>query len=116
MVAVKQTTTGEIDRTFPEVNPGTIVRVHQEITELNPKGEEKKRIQIFEGTVLERKHGKSVSATITVFKTSEGVGVEKIFPLFAPTVKQIEVVQKNKTRRAKLNYLRKPHKRMQEIK
>jgi len=116
MVAIKTTSTEELDRTFPEVKPGTIVRVHQEITELNPKGEEKKRIQIFEGTVLERKHGQGIGATITVYKISEGVGVEKIFPLFAPTVKQIEVVQQNKASRAKLDYLRRPHKRMQEVK
>ena len=54
----------ELDRTFPDVKPGTVVRVHQEITELNPKGEEKKRIQVFEGTVLARKHGNEINSTV----------------------------------------------------
>ncbi len=106
----------KIDRTFPKVQPGTVVRVHQEITELNPKGEEKKRIQIFEGTVLGRKHGKGINATITVYKVSGGVGVEKIFPLHSPTVKKINVIKTQKVRQSKLGFLKSKHKRMKEIK
>lgn len=106
----------KIDRTFPNVTPGTTVKVHQEIVELNAKGEEKKRIQIYEGIVLARKHGEGINATITVRKMSDGIGVEKIFPLNSPNVKKIETVKKIKVRRAKLNHLRGRHKKAHEIK
>jgi len=106
----------KIDRTFPDVQPGTTVKVHQEIVELNAKGEEKKRIQIFKGIVLARKHGKGINSTITVRKISDGVGVEKIFPLNSPNVKNIEPVKSIKVRRAKLGYLRGKHKRTHELK
>jgi len=105
----------ELDRTFPDVKPGCVIRVHQEITETNPKGEEKKRIQVFEGIVLARRHGKGINATITVRKESGGIGVEKIFPLHLPTIKKIEIVKKWRTRQAKLGYLRDKHKRLREV-
>jgi large subunit ribosomal protein L19 len=105
----------ELDRSFPDVVAGAFVKVHQEITDITPKGEEKKRIQVFEGIVLGRKHGKGINATITVRKESGGVGVEKIFPLSLPTVKKIEVVKAYKTRRAKIGYIRDKHKKLQEI-
>ncbi|MFH0780064.1 MAG: 50S ribosomal protein L19 [Parcubacteria group bacterium] len=104
----------KIDRNFPLVKAGTVVAVHQEISEINAKGEEKKRIQTFEGVVIERNHGKQAGATITVRKVSDGVGVEKIYPLNLPTVKDIEVVKQQKVRRAKLHYLREAHKKMKE--
>lgn len=106
----------KIDRAFPTVKPGVVVRVHQEITDVTPKGEEKKRIQIFEGTVLQRRHGDGENATITVRKMSDGIGVEKIFPLQLPTIKKIEVIKKLKTKLAKLSYLRGQHKRLKEMK
>lgn len=106
----------ELDRTFPEVQPGVVVKVHQEITDVNPKGEEKKRIQVFEGTVLARKHGRGINSTITVRKESKGYAVEKIFPLNLPTVKKIEVMKKFRVRRAKLGYLRGKHKKLREVK
>jgi len=105
-----------IDRTFPDVQPGRVVKVHQEISETGPKGEEKRRIQVFEGMVLFRKHGREITSTITVRKISGGIGVEKIFPLNSPNVKQIEVVKKLRVHRAKLGYTRTKHKRLKEIK
>lgn len=104
------------DEPFADVKPGAQVRVHQEITDITPKGEEKKRIQIFEGMVLQRKHGKDVNATITVRKESGGIGVEKIFPLHLPTIKKIEVVKTFRTRRAKIGFIRTKHRKLREIK
>lgn len=101
---------------YPDVQPGTLVRVHQKIKEVTPKGEEKERVQVFEGTVLARRRGSEPGASITVRKISEGIGVEKIFPLHLPTIAKIEVKKKFAVRRAKLNYLRTSKKRLREIK
>ncbi|PIR94309.1 50S ribosomal protein L19 [Candidatus Falkowbacteria bacterium CG10_big_fil_rev_8_21_14_0_10_39_11] len=101
---------------YPDVTPGSVVKVHETITETNPKGEEKQRIQIFEGIVLQRKHGKGINATITVRKVSGGIGVEKIYPLSSPIVEKIEVVKRYQVRRAKLSYLRNHFKKLKEIK
>jgi len=89
-----------------ELKPGLTVRVYQKIKELNSKGEEKERIQYFEGLIIARKHNKEAGGTITVRKVSEGIGVEKIFPLNLPTITKIEVKKQAKVRRAKLYYLR----------
>lgn len=89
---------------YPKVVPGSVVRVHQKIKESTIKGE-KERIQVFEGMVLGRR-GSGISETITVRKISDGVGVEKIFPLSMPTIEKIEVVKQAKIKRAKLFYLR----------
>lgn len=102
---------------YPEVVPGTEVRVHQKIKEVNPKGEEKERIQIFQGMVLARRHGSEAGATITVRKVSDGIGVEKILPLNMPSIVKIEVKRKFRVKRAKLSFLRLPKfkKRLKEI-
>jgi len=92
--------------TKSELKPGMTVRVHQKIKELNSKGEEKERIQYFEGLIIARKHNKEAGATITVRKISEGVGVEKIFPLNLPTITKIEIKKEIAVKRAKLYYLR----------
>jgi large subunit ribosomal protein L19 len=84
-----------------DFNSGDTVRVWSKIED---KG--KYRLQAFEGLVLARKHGTSPSATFTVRKVSNGVGVERIFPLYSPMVDKIEVTKKTKTRRSKLYYVR----------
>ena len=96
--------------------PGQVVRVHLRVKETNTKGEEKERLQAFEGIVIARRHGKEAGATFTVRKISHGVGVERIFPLHAPTIAKIETVKQFAVRRAKLHYLRgKYQKKMHEV-
>ena len=84
----------------PVVEVGDTVRVHIKVKEGN-----RERIQVFEGTVIAKKHG-GIEETITVRRISYGVGVEKVFPIHAPTIEKIETVRKGKVRRAKLYYLR----------
>ncbi len=83
------------------IRPGDTVRVHQKIIE---KG--KTRIQNFEGLVLAVKHGTEAGATFTVRATMSGVGVERIFPLYAPFIEKIEITRRSKVRRAKLYFIR----------
>lgn len=99
---------------YPEVKPGMTVRVHQIIKEKNAKGEEKERVQLYEGMVIARRHGLEPGATITVRKVSEGVGVEKIFPVYSPNIAKIEIKKIARVRRAKLNYLKTYQKRLKE--
>ncbi len=99
------------ERKIPEIKSGMTVRVYQKIQEKNPKGELKERIQYFEGLVIAVKHGKEAGASITVRKTSDGVGVEKIFPIHLPTITKIEIKKQSRVRRAKLNFLKDPKKR-----
>jgi len=91
-----------LKKDLPEIHPGDTVRVFEKIKE-----GEKERIQVFEGLVLARKHKKEIGATFTVRKVVDGVGVERIFPIFSPSIEKIEIVKRAKTRRAKLYYLRK---------
>jgi large subunit ribosomal protein L19 len=86
---------------LPDIQPGDTVRVQVRIKE----SETKERLQAFEGVVIARK-GSGVRETITVRKTSFGVGVERIFPLHAPVIGKIELVRRGRVRRAKLYYLR----------
>ncbi|MAG28758.1 hypothetical protein CL632_01260 [bacterium] len=99
-----------------EIKPGMLIRVHQKIVDTNPKGEEKERTQIFQGMVLAHKHGLEAGATIMVRKVSEGVGVEKIFPLSMPSLTKFELVRKYKVTQGKPYYLRTTKKRLKEIK
>ena len=86
---------------IPDFIPGDTVRVHVRIKE----GDNKERLQAFEGVVIARKNG-GVAESITVRKTSFGIGVERIFPLNATIVDHIDVVKRGRVRRAKLYYLR----------
>lgn len=98
------------------VAPGMTVRVHQRITDVTPEGKERERIQIFDGIVLARHGGSNDGATITVRKISEGIGVEKIFPLYLPTIEKIEIVKRARVRRARLYFLRTNPKKLRELK
>ena len=97
---IKNIEAEQLKKDVPQFNVGDTVRVHALIKEGN-----RERIQIFEGTVLKRQGG-STRETFTVRKSSNGVGVEKTWPLYSPNVEKVEVVRKGKVRRAKLNYLR----------
>jgi len=88
--------------------PGMVVRVHQKIKELNTKGEEKERVQIFEGVIIAAKHGQEAGGTITVRKIASGVGVERIYPVHSPVIDKIEIVKQYDVSRAKLHFLRDP--------
>jgi large subunit ribosomal protein L19 len=108
MAEIKQDTAKKI-----ELKPGMTVRVHTRIVETNTKGEDKERIQIFEGIILSMR-GKGVSKSFTVRKVSNGVGVERIFPEGSPAIAKIEPVKQAKVRRAKLWYVRGSKKRLKE--
>ncbi len=91
----------QLKSNIPAFEPGDTVRVHVRIKE----GENKERLQAFEGVVIAKKHG-GVRATFTVRKTSFGVGVERIFPMHATIIDHIDVLKRGRVRRAKLYYLR----------
>ena len=97
---IKSIEAEQLKAEVPEFAVGDTVKVHAKIKEGN-----RERIQVFEGTVLKRQ-GTGARATFTVRKASNGVGVEKTWPLYSPNVEKIEVVRKGKVRRAKLNYMR----------
>lgn len=99
-----------------EVKPGMIVRVHQKVKETNTKGEEKERIQIFEGLVLAVKGRDALSRTITVRKVTLSVGVERIFPVRSTAIAKIEEVKQMAVRRSKLYFARTSKKKLVEKK
>ena len=97
---IKSIEAEQLKAEVPEFRVGDTVKVYGKIKEGN-----RERIQVFEGTVL-KKQGTGVRATFTVRKISNGVGVEKTWPLHSPIVEKVEVVRRGKARRAKLFYLR----------
>ena len=97
---IKNIEAAQLKESVPSFNVGDTVRVSAKIKEGN-----RERIQVFEGTVIKRQNG-GARETFTVRKNSNGIGVEKTWPLHSPNVEKIEVVRKGKVRRAKLNYLR----------
>ena len=86
---------------FPHFQPGDTINVHTRIKEGN-----KERIQQFQGTVIQRRNVSTNGETFTVRKISEGIGVERIFPLLSPTIEKIVVQHRGAVRRARLYYLR----------
>lgn len=97
---IKEIEAAQLKENVPEFNVGDTVKVYGKIREGNHE-----RIQVFEGTVL-KKQGGGNRATFTIRKTSNGIGVEKTWPLHSPNVEKVEVVRRGKVRRAKLFYLR----------
>lgn len=97
---IKNIEAAQLKEAAPEFHVGDTVKVYGKIKEGN-----RERIQVFEGTVLKRQGG-GARETFTVRKNSNGIGVEKTWPLHSPNVEKVEVVRRGKVRRAKLNYLR----------
>ncbi len=97
---IKSIEAGQMKSDIPDFGPGDTVRVQVKVIE-----GDKERLQAFQGIVLQRR-GAGISATFTVRKISAGIGVERIFPLHAPTVASVKVIKKGAVRRAKLFYLR----------
>lgn len=92
-----------------DLRSGDTVRVWQKITDRvleKDKIKEKSRLQAFEGIVLTRKHGTEAGGTFTVRRVIDGIGVERIFPLYTPTIDRIEILKRSKVRRAKLYHIR----------
>ena len=109
-MAVKELTLAGEPTKLPDFTTGDTIRVWQKITEQiieKDKVKEKTRTQAFEGMVLGRKHGTEAGATFTVRKVVDGIGVERIFPIYSPLIEKIEVLKTAKVRRSKLYHVRK---------
>ena len=100
MDLIKELNKETLAKEKPAVQIGDTVRVHVKVKEGS-----RERIQVFEGTVIAKKHG-GIEETITVRRISYGIGVEKVFPVYSPSIDHVEVVRSGKVRRAKLYYLR----------
>ena len=100
MDALKLIAASSMKEKPPEINVGDTVRVNVRIKE-----GERSRVQVFEGTVIAKKHG-GIQETFTVRRLSHGVGVERVFPIHSPIVEEVSVVRKGRVRRGKLYYLR----------
>ena len=107
---IEEITSTQLRTDVPDFRPGDTVRVHAKVVEGT-----RERIQIFEGVVIKRR-GYGISETFTVRKVSNGVGVERTFPLHTPRVAKIEVTRHGRVRRAKLYYLRNLHGKAARIK
>jgi large subunit ribosomal protein L19 len=113
MNAIQTTEAADLKKKLPRLTPGDTVRVHVKVKETSvkeeikgkPKETVRERVQVFEGVVIALR-GSGTRATVTVRKVSSGQGVERIFPLHAPTIDKIQVVKHAHVRRAKLYFLR----------
>lgn len=100
MDALKLISQSSMKTEIPEINIGDTVKVHVKIKE-----GDKSRIQVFEGTVIAKKHG-GINETFTVRRVAHGCGIERVFPVHSPVVEKVELVRAGRVRRAKLYYLR----------
>ena len=100
MDLIKELNKETLAKETANVQIGDTIRVHVKVKEGS-----RERIQVFEGTVIAKKHG-GIEETITVRRISYGIGVEKVFPVYSPSIDHIQVVRSGKVRRAKLYYLR----------
>ena len=107
---IQELTQEQLRTDIPDFRPGDTVKVHAKVVEGN-----RERIQIFEGVVIKRR-GAGISETYTVRKISNGIGVERTFPVHTPRVEKIEVTRQGRVRRAKLYYLRSLHGKAARIK
>ncbi|NKB69179.1 MAG: 50S ribosomal protein L19 [Candidatus Latescibacteria bacterium] len=110
MSIMRELVSDQLKTDLPEFGAGDTLRVHVRVIE-----GDKERIQIFEGAVLQRK-GSGIQETFTIRKVTQGVSVERIFPLHSPRLAQIEVLRRGKVRRARLFYLRERKGRSARIK
>ena len=94
----------ETRKKYPDFKPGDTINVHVKISEGN-----KERIQQFQGIVIQRRHPNTNGETFTVRKVSNGIGIERIFPLISPNLEKIEIIREGKVKRARLYYLRGRH-------
>ena len=99
MDLIKELNKETLKNAAPQVDVGDTVKVHVKVKEGS-----RERIQVFEGTIIAKKHG-GIEETITVRRISYGVGVEKVFPVYSPSIEKIEVVRSGSVRSAKLYYL-----------
>ncbi len=100
MDALRLISESSLKKDIPVINIGDTVKVHVKIKE-----GDKQRIQVFEGTVIAKKHG-GINETFTVRRISHGCGVERVFPVHSPVVDKVDIVRSGRVRRAKLYYLR----------
>lgn len=98
--ALKLISNSSLKAEVPELNIGDTVKVHVKIKE-----GDKSRIQVFEGTIIAKKHG-GINETFTVRRVAHGCGIERVFPVHSPVVDKVEIVRRGRVRRAKLYYLR----------
>ena len=100
MSMLREATSDQLRSDLPDFNPGDTLRVHVRVIE-----GDKERIQVFEGDVIQRK-GAGLQASFTMRKITQGVAIERIFPLHSPRIAQIETIRRGRVRRARLFYLR----------
>ena len=100
MSILREVTSDQLKSDLPEFGPGATLRIHVRVVE-----GDKERVQVFEGNVLQRK-GSGIQETVPVRKVTQGVAVERIFPVHSPRISQIERIRRGKVRRARLFYLR----------
>lgn len=107
MNILNEITKPHLKKNVPDLQIGDTIRVHQKIRDVDAKGKDRERVQVFEGIVIAMKHGKGIEGTFTVRKIGAGsIGVERVFPLHSPNIVKIERVKSATVRRSKLYYLR----------